>query len=53
MHALDNYINFRREALEQWKQKNGQNATYRNLIDVFNKASGYREYVEAVYKLFC
>ena len=44
---------FRREALEQWKQKSGPNATYRNLIDVFNKAAGYQEYVETVYKLFC
>ena len=54
MHALDiNFNNFRRAALELWKQRSGPDATYRNLIDVFYKAAGYQEYVEAVYKLFC
>ena len=52
MHTLLILSNFRREALEQWKQKSGLNATYRHLVDVF-KAAGYQEYVETVYKLFC
>ena len=52
--ALDiNFINFRRAALELWKQRSGPDATYRNLINVFYKAAGNQEYVEAVYKLFC
>ena len=52
MHYILILTIFRREALEQWKQKSGLNATYRNLVDVF-KAAGHQEYVETVYKLFC
>jgi hypothetical protein len=50
--AINFIFIFRREALEQWKQKNGPNATYRNLVDVFNKAAGYQDYVKLIYKLF-
>ena len=45
------FLYLRRAALEQWKQKCGPNATYKNLIHVF-EAAGYQEYVETVYKLF-
>ena len=36
--------------LQKWKQKQGSNATYRNLISVFERA-GYKGYVEEVYKV--
>ena len=41
---------YRREALETWKQTKGENATYRNLIDVFTEA-GYRQYANTVRKI--
>ena len=37
----------RREALQLWKQKLGDEATYRNLIDVFETA-GYKNYADMV-----
>ena len=37
----------RREALEMWKQARGSEATYLNLIGVFERA-GYQEYAETV-----
>ena len=43
-------FNFRRAALEKWKQKLGSSATYNNLIGVFERA-GYQEYADAVRKL--
>ena len=33
--------------MQRWKQSNGCNATYKNLIDVFNGA-GYCEYADKV-----
>ena len=38
---------YRREALEKWKQKFGSDATYNNLIKVFEQA-GYKNYAEIV-----
>ena len=47
--ALYNY--YRREALEMWKQAHGPEATYINLIGLFERA-GYKDYADKVYKLF-
>ena len=41
------YFTFRRAALEKWKQKLGSDATYSNLISVFEHA-GYQGYAEVV-----
>lgn len=41
---------FRREALSQWKQKFGCNATYNKLSGVFERA-GYQQYADTVRKL--
>lgn len=40
----------RRAALEKWKQKSGADATYNNLIRVFELA-GYQGYAEIVRNL--
>ena len=40
----------RRTALELWKQKQGNNATYSNLIHLFEHA-GYQVFADAVKKL--
>ena len=40
----------RRAALETWKQRLGSNATYSNLIGVFERA-GYQGYADTVYKV--
>ena len=37
----------RRAALEMWKQKNGDSATYNNLIGVFQRA-GHEDYAATV-----
>lgn len=42
------HIPSRRAALEKWKQNNGRDATYNNLIGVFKQA-GYQEYADHVY----
>ena len=34
-----------------WKEAQGSEATYINLIDVFERA-GYKDYVDTVHKLF-
>ena len=41
----------RREALEMWKQRKGHNATYNNLIAVFESA-GYGKYADTVRSLY-
>lgn len=41
----------RRAALEKWKQINGSDATYNNLIKVFKEA-GYQAYADFVRNLF-
>ena len=38
---------FRRAALQEWRQKLGTKATYKNLIEVFEQA-GYKAYAEFV-----
>ena len=45
------YNNYRREALEIWKQKLGS-PTYNDLIGVFERA-GYDDYVGSVKEIFC
>lgn len=40
-------VSHRRAALRMWKQTNGDNATYQNLIKVFERA-GHRQYATAV-----
>ena len=39
-------------ALEKWKERLGSNATYGNLIDVFERAE-YRGYASKVRKIVC
>ena len=41
------FLNNRRDALEKWKQLNGDNASYYNLIGVFERA-GYQKYADKV-----
>ena len=41
------YSDSRREALEKWKQARGSEATYLNLIRVF-QCAGYQEYAKTV-----
>ena len=45
------YCSCRREALETWKQAHDSEATYINLIGVF-ECAGYQEYADTVRKLF-
>ena len=40
----------RRAALEMWKQKLGSNATYNNLIKVFESA-GHKDYADLVRRI--
>ena len=44
--CLSHYFH-RRAALHKWKQREGDAATYRNLIGVFEKA-GYPEFADTV-----
>ena len=41
---------FRREALEMWKQKHGHRGTYRKLIKVFKEA-GFQGYADLVWRI--
>ena len=41
------FLSPRRAALEKWKQRLGPNATYTNLIGVFERA-GYKYYADRV-----
>ena len=43
-------LSFRRAALELWKQKRGSDATYNNLIKVFETA-GYKDLAEFVKRI--
>ena len=47
VYLHDFYLQYRRAALSRWKQKNGSNATYANLIRVFEIA-GYRDMADNV-----
>ena len=49
-HNINSTCFHRRAALEKWKQKLGSNATYNNLIDVFERA-GYQDYADQIRKL--
>ena len=51
VHASTITLDTRREALEMWKKARGPEATYINLIGVFERA-GYQDYADAVRKLF-
>ena len=42
---------YRRAALIHWKQTKGHDATYSNLIRIFEVA-GYRDYADAVRNIF-
>ena len=46
------FLKNRRDALEKWKQLNGDNATYYNLIVVFERA-GHQEYADKVKEILC
>ena len=47
MHDIPLLYYSRREALEKWKQACGSEATYLNLIGVFQRA-GYQKYADTV-----
>ena len=42
---------YRRTALQMWKRKSGPEATYKNLIDLFEQAQ-YKDYAETVRSVF-